>query len=265
MYATHPTSSHPSSQFHPHDGGPLTSTPIRDIRRGLNISEIGRELDKTVTSIIMGSDTDTTLSDCTDGDGFEIASDSNAAAASPEAIDKGKGKDPLVRKGQFYGKGQRRRVASGSPPLTVSGANPAQRTAPLFPSRSPSPISSSSESSSCSKPAIAQRMKSVKRKKHGARGHERKKLCCITSALSPDPCTTTTTTDPATVTTTTGTSITTIATASTSCITMKQSQKSGSRGNSYLWRRCKCYHGFPIVCVWRGSRSLATTETVFTM
>ncbi len=39
----------------------------------------------------MGRDTDTILSDCSDGDGYGIVSDSSGTVASPEPIYKAKG------------------------------------------------------------------------------------------------------------------------------------------------------------------------------
>ena len=107
---------------------------------------------------------------CSDGDGYDVVNENSAAADFPEPFYEGKGKDPLIRKGQFYGKGEQKRVASDSPPPSVSGANLAQRITSLFPSRSPSPNSSSSESLD-PKPGRAQKGKSVKRRMHAAHGH----------------------------------------------------------------------------------------------
>ena len=77
----------------------MTSTPIKDIRKGLSINKIEAELDKTFTSTIIGSDSDTTLNDCSDGDGFDATSENSATADSPEPFYEEKGKDPLIRKG----------------------------------------------------------------------------------------------------------------------------------------------------------------------
>ncbi|XP_063875711.1 uncharacterized protein LOC135108529 isoform X2 [Scylla paramamosain] len=217
MSTRHCSSTHPSSQIHPQDGGPLTATPIKNIRKGLEESKIEAELDKTVTSTVLGSDSDTTHSS---SDGYGFISDSSASSDIPEHFHKGKGKEPLIKKGQFYGKGEKRQIASDSQPPSVSAANVAQRTTSPFPSRSQSPDSSSSGSSMDLKLAKTIR---VKRVKHITRGNRKEKLRRVTTVLPPAPLPTASTiADPVIATTTTDTPDPTAATASLSLEHKKQ-------------------------------------------
>ncbi|MPC57387.1 Transcription elongation regulator 1 [Portunus trituberculatus] len=75
------------------------------------------------------------MSDYSDVDEIGLESvirDNSSTNASPEPTYKGKRKGPLVENKQFYGKGKQRKVASDSPPLTVSGASVAPTATSLF-------------------------------------------------------------------------------------------------------------------------------------
>ena len=65
--ARHSHSTHPYSQIHPQDGAHLTYAPIKNIMKALDESKFVAELDKTVTSTILVSDSYCTVR-C-DGDG----------------------------------------------------------------------------------------------------------------------------------------------------------------------------------------------------